>query len=344
MQKKLLSSLTTGLVLTSFVLNTTAFASPTQTQIKSVSQEKQTQAVNPTQQLSQNNEGFIITPLHKYNNNTHKFIFEIKPGDTITDSVVIKNLGNKTSTFLLYAANPTLSNQGTLAFKTRDNMGDGPANWFIFSEPSVELAPNESKVVNFEVKIPENTEEKYYTEGVALEKVKKDVNNPSILIATRIIVQANIKVTKTPQAINQQTNETVTIQEQNTGWPIYYFWFSLIAFIISLALLTGSIIYERIKQNNQPKDPEITEDNEEEPTKNNETTIKQSTKPETKKAQARTTSTIKNTKPSNSKQKTEKSKKDSTKPLKKTSSKQTSSRTIKGTKTSKINKKSNPKN
>jgi hypothetical protein len=198
--------------------------------------------------LPEDNEAFTIVPAYPNAENRKKFIYELKPGTEISDYVAVQNYANKEVTYLIYPANTTLSNQGTIAFKTRADMGIGTADWITFDEPAVTLKPQQAKLVKFTLKIPEGTAYGDYKAGIAMEKTKQDVNNPGITIASRLIIHVQIKVTQTPQPIAKSSLPAFTIKQDGSNFKTYYFWISLGLFIISLALLIWTWANEKRQQ------------------------------------------------------------------------------------------------
>lgn len=211
-------------------------------------------APTPSQKfgLPDDNEAFTIVPAYPNAQNRNKFIYQMRPGSETSDYAAIQNYANKEQTFLLYAANTTVSNQGTIAYKTRADMGDGPADWISFAEPAVTLRGQQAKLVKFTIRVPENTPMGDYKAGIAMEKTKQDINNPGITIASRIILHLEIKVTDTPGVITKSTEPAYQAQTL-PGWKTYYFWISLTLFIISASLLVWSYLNDRKKRINSAK-------------------------------------------------------------------------------------------
>jgi len=215
--------------------NDTSFASLMHNQtMETVSSSQQTMQQTSGSQALNRNEGFTIVPLYPNTINPRKFLFEIKPGEQAADDAYIKNFSDDEITVLLYGADPTVSNTGSLAYKTRQNVNDGPGSWIKFDEPQVDLKPQEGKKVHFTVSVPKDTPLGDYKAGIAIEKTKKDINNPSITIATRVIIHAEIKVTNEPKLI---TKGEPAVKETAPVWKQYYFWGSLALFIFFGGLL-----------------------------------------------------------------------------------------------------------
>jgi heme exporter protein D len=194
-------------------------------------------------------EGFTLVPTKPNTINERKFIFEIKPGENAQDSVTIKNLSDSQVTFKLYGADPTLSAQGTLAYKTRQSGGEAEGSWVRFNNPEITLAKGEERIETFTISVPEKTPYGDYRAGIAMEKSKQDINDSNITIATRVILHAEIKVTANPNIVPKKGDilKEASPEPENNKWKSMYFWVSLALFIASLTALIVVTIQERKK-------------------------------------------------------------------------------------------------
>lgn len=183
----------------------------------------------PSEIANMESEGFTINPTRPDPNNRSNFSFEIGPGDELHDSVILKNLSSEASTFYVYGADSALSAQGTPAYKTRMDTGNGEGKWIQFEESEIVLQGGEQRELSFTLAVPENTELGDYRVGIAMEKTKQDVNNPNVTIATRLVLRTDIKVTNNPAP--------QPIVEVDKTWQNYYFWISLLLFVVSLTTL-----------------------------------------------------------------------------------------------------------
>jgi hypothetical protein len=198
---------------------------------------QQTAAISPV-----TSEGFTMVPAYPNSVNPRKVLFEIKPGGTGYDYVYIKNFSSEPAHFSLYGADPTVSNTGSLAYKTREKGMEQAGEWLKFDDPELDLGPMETKMVGFQVNVPEDTALDTYKVGLAMEKSKKDVNNPSVTIATRYISHAEVKVTNDPQPIPRQGQVP---PPKKAVFETYYFWVSLVLFIMSFGLLAWVTLHEK---------------------------------------------------------------------------------------------------
>ena len=184
-----------------------------------------------------NHGGFTLTPAYPNTINARKFIFEIAPGTSVTDYILVRNLSDVDEAYLLYGADPTLSNQGTPAYKTRQNGGDGEGSWIKFQEPEALVNAGGIKLFKFTLNVPENTPLGDYRAGITMERVQKDKNNAAITIATRVILHSDIKVTDDPQPVphDQEPPQDTKLTAQTP-----YYWVFVGLFIISIGFLAWS--------------------------------------------------------------------------------------------------------
>ena len=197
-------------------------------------------------------DGFTIVPAYPNSVNGRKFMYDLRPGESYTDYVIVKNLSSEPSTYMLYGADPTLTNMGTDAYKTRDHGINAEGSWINFVEPEITLQGQEEKLIGFTINVPQDTPYGDYRAGITMEKTKKDSKNSNVTIATRVILHASIKVTDKPEIIPREQEPPQA--EKATTWHPYYFWVTLILFVLSITGLLWTSSYEKKLR----KDAEVT--------------------------------------------------------------------------------------
>lgn len=201
--------------------------------------------------LAANGEGFTIEAANPNTINPRKFIFELRPGEKAEDYVEVSNLSDQEENFLLYGADPTFSAQGTPAYKTRQAGGNGEGQWVQFDQSKLTLQPKETKLVKFTVSVPQKAALGDYRAGIAMERAPHASSQPGISIATRIILHAEIKVTKNPQGIPKQDGTLLgghgapESSDSEFNWRTLYFWISFTLFIASFLALLWITLNER---------------------------------------------------------------------------------------------------
>ncbi|HMR00780.1 MAG TPA: hypothetical protein PKA32_00130 [Candidatus Gracilibacteria bacterium] len=127
----------------------------------------------PPEIANMQSEGFTIVPANPNPPESSNFTFELGPGSEVRESVIIKNLSTEPATFYLYGADPTFSQQGTKAYKTRADSGEGEGQWITFDEPEVLLQGGEQKQAFFTLKIPQDTSFGEYRAGIEWKKPRR---------------------------------------------------------------------------------------------------------------------------------------------------------------------------
>ena len=184
----------------------------------------------PEEIANMQSEGFTIVPTNPATPGSSNFTFELGPGSEVRDSVTIANLSNEAATFYLYGADPTLSQQGTRAYKTRADGGEGEGQWIVFDEPEIVLEGGEKRQAFFTLNIPSDTSFGEYRAGIAMEKTKKDINNPNVTIATRLVLHTDMNIKNIPPTKTDLDGVSET-------WQTYYFWRSNTLFLLRLTAL-----------------------------------------------------------------------------------------------------------
>lgn len=186
---------------------------------------------------AQNSDRFTIVPADPNAINPNDLIYEAKPGDTIKDAVYAKNLSDIDLSLAIYATDATIDDKGKTIFKTRSEPSTEAGTWVNFTETDIYLKSSETKKIPFTIKIPQNTAFGDYISGIAIEKVRPDANAKNLFIATRIVLEVNIKVTDNPKEIPKKYPQKLLPPFQTL-----YFWITLILFIGSIiALITLSV-------------------------------------------------------------------------------------------------------
>lgn len=169
------------------------------------------------------------------------FMYEARPGTTIEDDILIKNINDEPRTLTLYPADGFTDDEGKPAFKTYGEEMTEIGAWIEIDSETYEFEPQETKKIHFRVNVPQNAEEKEYKGGFALEQ-KFNADAP-VQTALRVMKNIEIKVTQDPQEIPRFAAEESTESYQ----PTMFFWITLGIFIASMAyvLLTREKKHEK---------------------------------------------------------------------------------------------------
>jgi len=123
-----------------------------------------------------------------------EFHEQLKPEETKTEEVKIKN-NNKTPLKInLYSVDATHSNQGTFALKAKyqDQLHIG--KWIKFENNPYTIPPNTEITIPFTIQIPKNTPPGAYAGGIAAEAITDNNTHTTVSISTRQIIKLFINI------------------------------------------------------------------------------------------------------------------------------------------------------
>lgn len=177
------------------------------------------------------------------------FIYEIKPGDTVQDTIIVTNNSDQKQEGIFYAVDGEKPENESPNFKTRDLEQDNIGKWFEFTSSNVEkienfvvstFEPNETKELTFEIKTEDNPELKgEYIGAIAMEQLIRDEKN-NVNTAIRKVKTIELKVTDDPKKI----------PPLNPNSPTWFFWTTIGIFIASMVyLIATNIKYAKRKKN-----------------------------------------------------------------------------------------------
>lgn len=132
-----------------------------------------------------------------------QFNYELKPGETKKDSIIIENNNENDLTLLLYGADATHSNQGSFALVNRTATQRTVGSWVKFEESTVTLKGGEKKEIPFTISMPDKVTPGNYAGGIAAETTtvqnqntdqKKPNTGAGVVISSRLVVKLFISV------------------------------------------------------------------------------------------------------------------------------------------------------
>ncbi|SDO84611.1 protein of unknown function [Microbacterium testaceum StLB037] len=91
---------------------------------------------------------------------------ELDPGQRVTEHLAVKNFSEREATFALSAADGYYTETGRFTMLPADRTSTDAGTW-ITVEPTVTLAPNETRVVSFEIAVPQNATPGDHAAGVS---------------------------------------------------------------------------------------------------------------------------------------------------------------------------------
>lgn len=91
---------------------------------------------------------------------------ELDPGERVTEHLAVKNFSEREATFSLSAADGYYTETGRFTMLPADRPSVDAGTW-VAVEPSVTLAPNETRVIPFEIAVPPNATPGDHAAGVS---------------------------------------------------------------------------------------------------------------------------------------------------------------------------------
>lgn len=158
------------------------------------------------------------------------FIYELKPGDSVNDAVIVRNGTDKTQSILVYPADSIVSSGGAFACKQRVEKAEQVGSWITMEKNEVTLPAQGSETVNFTLKVPADADVGEHNGCMAIQSgtqtAEKDVNGLTLSFrsAIRVAVTVPGKISKAlditslkTQKISDNSKEGVQVVFRNRG-------------------------------------------------------------------------------------------------------------------------------
>ena len=115
---------------------------------------------------------FALVPQHydpRLASTQSYFVIAAHPGDTVTNSVRVRNVGTQSGTALLYPADATTGQTSGAVYLDRTKARRGVGAWVTLGARSVTLGPGESRVVPVTVHVPASAKPGDHLGGIVAE-------------------------------------------------------------------------------------------------------------------------------------------------------------------------------
>ncbi len=117
---------------------------------------------------------FGMTPSPAVNGQPRPYFnFQARPGQAITDSVIVTNLSSRPERLRLAVSKGVTATNSATAYENIVGHCKGPSCWISHLPHRLLLAPRERRLVGFEVKVPRHVRPGQYLAGVTLLAAKK---------------------------------------------------------------------------------------------------------------------------------------------------------------------------
>jgi len=105
-----------------------------------------------------------------YSDNKTWFRYNLAPGRTIDDMIVLTNLGKTEQNLSIYPADATTNESGSFVLKHENDIQKDIGNWVQLAEKKVILQPGERKEIPFKLNIPTSATPGSYAGGIVMEE------------------------------------------------------------------------------------------------------------------------------------------------------------------------------
>lgn len=186
---------------------------------------------------------FVAVPANPNAINQNRFIYEAKPGETIHDTLYVKNTSTEEQSFKIYAIDGSLQDSKFITRQSREEIG----SWITIKKPEITLKSNEGISIPFDLTISKNQELKSYYGGIAIENnATSDANN--VQVNTRIITRVDLKVTDSPNPPEKKYPEPSFWQKINKTYLLV----AVVLFLISSLGLGFAYLKEKPSKRAKP--------------------------------------------------------------------------------------------
>jgi len=144
----------------------------------------------------------VVKNSNPNNENPNWFNYEKKPGTTIHDTAIVKNVGDQPATAHVYAVDGTTNNTGSFILKLENEARTGIGKWTKVLTPDTVIQPGKELEFPFQMTVPADLPPGQYFGGLIVEETPTKINgtdsststnNPaSKICCTNILVKTRI--------------------------------------------------------------------------------------------------------------------------------------------------------
>ncbi|GAB6900595.1 WxL protein peptidoglycan domain-containing protein [Kineosporia succinea] len=135
----------------------------------------------------------VRTASNDLGENRTSFSYDIRPGDTLEDAMVVANRGKTPLTLGVYAADGFTTEAGQMDLVTKDAESIAVGSWVRPTSDNVTIKPGKSAEVPFKVMIPENATPGDHAGGIITSLVQED-SEETINVDRRLGIQIKLRV------------------------------------------------------------------------------------------------------------------------------------------------------
>ena len=150
--------------------------------------------------------GFNTYPTNPNAIKPQRFIYEVKPGESINDSITVENYEEKNGKFEVYGVDSFINEKNNRSAKQRTDEQTEVGLWISVTDPMTEVLAKEIKEKPFTINVPADTENGLYFGHLGADKFTDQMSGP-YLVRYRKMLTVEITVTDNPQPVPSYKEE-----------------------------------------------------------------------------------------------------------------------------------------
>ncbi|MBT0767590.1 DUF916 domain-containing protein [Kineosporia sp. J2-2] len=135
----------------------------------------------------------VRTASNDFGDSRTSFAYDMKPGATLDDAMVVANRGSTPLTLNVYAADGFTTEAGQMDLVTKDAESTGVGAWVHAEKSSVTVKPGKTAELPFTVTVPENATPGDHAGGLITSLVQAD-STETISVDRRLGIQVRLRV------------------------------------------------------------------------------------------------------------------------------------------------------
>ncbi len=116
--------------------------------------------------------GYDVIPISLETGERIRLNLALKPGETLTEGLLVKNMSGEPINLLIYSLDAHTSGSGEAAFPARDSVSSEMGKWLNLSDSEITLGVGESRQLEFTLSLPTDIAPGEYYGGIVVQKAE----------------------------------------------------------------------------------------------------------------------------------------------------------------------------
>lgn len=145
--------------------------------------------------------GILVGPLQRPQDESLRWVYDLAldRGQTMHDALVLKNIGDKKASALLYPADGGTTVEGGIAFDGQEDTRDEVGRWISGLPELITLEPGEERNITFQISVPADADVGEHWGGIMLQKIIEeepdvDKNKPGVKSGVNVVARVALKI------------------------------------------------------------------------------------------------------------------------------------------------------